>query len=82
MVCDFCSGRGWVRARRVPAVHCTLCGGKGELSWGQVSRLLKEDPTTLARVREGRSRIKTCRRVLDKVMRLLYPKGQTELLSG
>jgi len=81
MKCDLCFGRGWVRARRVPAVACSFCGGKGELSWGAVARKIGEDPTTLARMRQGRSRVETCLRVLNKVAKLLWPRGQQEMFE-
>jgi hypothetical protein len=81
VICDPCSGRGWVRAKHVPAVACSLCGGKGELSWGALARKINEYPGTLARVRQGRSRVETYRRVLDKVCKLLWPKGQQGLFS-
>ena len=81
MRCDLCQGRGWVPAKRVPAVACSFCSGKGEVSWGTVARKLDEDPGTLARLRQGRSRVETCRRVLDKVSKLLWPKGQAEMFE-
>ena len=81
MICEICSGRGWVHAKRVPAVACDFCGGTGEISWGAFARKIDEDLTTLARVRQGRSRVKTCLRVLDKVCKLLWPRGQTEMFS-
>ena len=81
MICDVCHGRGWIRSRTVPAVHCNLCDGRGEVSWGQVARKIDEDPGTLARVRQLRCRPETAQRVLDKVCKLLWPRGQQGLFS-
>jgi len=81
MTCDVCTGRGWVLNRQKLADPCPLCGGRGELSWGAFARKINEDPGTLARIRQGRSRIATCRRVLDKVCKVLWPKGQQGLFS-
>lgn len=81
MICDVCAGRGWLPSPRAGggADPCWLCGGKREPSWGEVARMLDEDPDTLARVRQMRSRPKTAERVFDKVCKLLWPKGQTEM---
>jgi len=82
MICEVCSGRGWVLAHRSKlAEPCGFCGSKGELSWGAVARKLGERPATLARLRQLRSRPKTARRVLDKVCKVLWPRGQAELFS-
>ena len=81
MKCEVCDGRGWVRGKRYPAEQCGFCGGKGELSWGAVAKKLGERPATLARLRQLRSRPKTARRVLDKISKLLWPKGQVEMFS-
>ena len=82
MICEVCGGRGWVLNRlKKLGEPCSFCGGRGELSWGAVARKLGERPTTLARVRQLRSRTATCQRVLGKVSKLLWPRGQLELLS-
>lgn len=81
MKCDPCLGRGWVAARAVPAVACSFCGGKGELSWGQVARKLDEDPDTLARVRQLRCKPATAERVFKKISEVLWPSGQTGLFE-
>jgi len=84
MVCEICLGRGWLANPRAPLVladRCHLCGGKGSLSWGEVARKLDELPDTLARVRQLRSKPETCQRVLDKVCKLLWPKGQRGLFT-
>jgi hypothetical protein len=79
MKCDLCLGRGWALDHHKLAVPCSFCAGRGEISWGLVARKLDEDPGTLARMRIGRSRRETCLRVLDKVCRALWPKGQQEM---
>ena len=81
MICEVCSGRGWVAGRRYPAEQCGFCGGKGELSWGAVAKKLDEHPSTLARLHQLRSRSATARRVLDKVCKVLWPRGQVEMFS-
>ena len=81
MTCDICGGRGWLRARAVPAVECHFCGGRGELSWGRVAKMLDEDPDTLARVRHGRSKPETAQRVFNKICKMLWPKGQQEMFT-
>ncbi len=81
MKCEVCSGRGWVPARAVPAIACSFCDGKGELSWGQVARKLGEDPDTIARIRQGRSRPATAERVFKKISEILWPTGQTGLFE-
>jgi len=53
----------------------------GKWSWRTAAKKLDEHRDTLARVWEGRSRTKTYLRVLDKVCKLLWPKGQQGLFS-
>lgn len=48
------------------------------MSWGAVARKLGERPETLSRVRQMRSKQKTCLRVFNKVVTLLWP-GQQEM---
>lgn len=82
MTCDFCTGRGWVLNRATKlADPCPVCNGRTELSWGALARKIGEDPGTIARVRQGRSRQETYLRVLDKVCKLLWPRGQQGLFS-
>jgi len=73
MTCEPCKGRGWVPHPTRTAVVCSICGGRAELSWGMLARKLGENPRTLARVRQGRSKSKTCMRVLVKVAAILWP---------
>jgi len=83
MTCEICGGKGWIANPRAPALvdRCHLCDGRGSLSWGQAARKLDELPSTLARVRQLRSKPETCVRVLDKVCKLLWPKGQLRLFT-
>jgi len=68
MICCVCAGRGWSkRPDRDWPDACKFCEGRGQISWGFVAKRLDEDPATLARVREGRSKVATCVRVLEKV---------------
>jgi hypothetical protein len=82
MICDLCSGRGWfsTKTNHWPR-PCNFCNGAGRISWGRAARQLGEDPETLARIRQGKSRQKTCLRVLDKIAKILWPKGQQEMFG-
>lgn len=74
MICETCSGRGWIPDRVRTAVPCPFCNGRSDVSWGFVARKLGEHPATLARVRQLRSKEKVCLRVLEKISKLLWPK--------
>lgn len=80
MTWEPCLGRGWVAHPTRTAVPCPICNGRGELSWWALAKKLGEQPATLARIRQGRSKVKTCMRVLEKVQKLLWPK-QKELFT-
>jgi hypothetical protein len=81
MICEVCTGRGWIRHPTRTAVECPFCGGRAELSWGFVARKINEHPATLARVRQLRSKEKVCLRVLEKVASLLWPPKQSEMFQ-
>jgi len=81
MICEICigksgTGKGWTLNELSQPVPCPLCRGRGELSWYALAKRLKEQPSTIARVRQGRSKPKTSWRVFEKVCALLWPKGQ------
>jgi hypothetical protein len=59
---------------------CPTCKGRGELHLAEVARLLGENETTLKKLMKlrGRMRVRTCRRILDKVAKVVWPK-QPEL---
>jgi len=73
LLCDRCSGRGWVYAKSATDFSdpCPLCKGKGSFTLYKLSRLLNEQLTTLKRVAKGKARASTCARVFEKVMELL-----------
>jgi hypothetical protein len=80
VICEPCQKRGWVAHPTRTAVECPVCHGKGEISsWG-LAKKLGERPETLARVRDMRSKQKTCMRVLEKIAKLMWPK-QKELFT-
>lgn len=51
---------------------CPVCGGSGFWSLAKLAGLLLENEETLRKLARGRQpmRVKTCQRVLDKVLRL------------
>lgn len=59
---------------------CKVCEGRGELHLAEVARLLDESEQTLTRLLRGRQkmRVKTCRRILDKVATVLWPAPQKQ----
>lgn len=71
MICEPCNAKGWLPHPTLTAITCSVCQGKGELTWGALARLLQEYPTTIARVRQLRSKQEVNLRVLDKVCALL-----------
>jgi len=81
VTCEVCGGRGWLKRQNAFPAFCHFCSGKSKLSWRDIARKLDEDPDTLTRMFQGRSRKKTCLRVLDKVSKLLWPRGQTEMFQ-
>jgi len=68
--CALCSGRGWILVRGA-AAPCPFCGGRARLTWADIARRIDEDPETIGRLLKGRSRRKTCLRVLEKAARWL-----------
>lgn len=69
--CDNCRGSGWIKKSNVLdewAQHCSLCGGKGELSLHLIANAIEEDPGVLYRLFHMRVRPKTARRLLDKLL--------------
>jgi hypothetical protein len=80
MTCEICNNRGWIPHPTRTAVECPFCGGRSDISWGFVARKLGEHPSTLARVRQMRSKEKVCLRVLGKLADLLWPK-QPEMFT-
>jgi hypothetical protein len=70
--CPACAGRGWSfdsDKRLEWAESCKSCGGIGRFTLYRLADKLEEDPETLQRVAEGRSRSATCHRVLQKIVR-------------
>ena len=72
--------RGLIHLRSGFADPCQICAGKGELHLAEVARLLNEDATTLAKLLRGKRkmRVKTCRRILDKVARVVWPEPEKQ----
>jgi hypothetical protein len=90
MICDVCAGRGWLVAQpiRGPLLssisfpdRCFACAGSGKLSWGRIAALLDEDDGTVRRVNRGKARVKTAKRVFEKVCEVLGWKRQTEMFG-
>jgi hypothetical protein len=48
-----------------------MCGGKGSIAEHAIAKMLGEDPATLRRVSEGRSRASTCSRVFAACLDVL-----------
>jgi DnaJ-class molecular chaperone len=70
VICDACRGRGFVTGVGEWPERCATCGGKGHLTKKKVAEALGVDVGTLKRMERGRSRVKTCERVLEKLSRL------------
>lgn len=85
--CPTCNGRGWViydkkggkilPPQAVPISlwweYCPTCKGSCYFTLGSLARKLDEDPATLERLTDLRirSRVKTCTRILDKVLKMM-----------
>jgi hypothetical protein len=63
------------------ADRCFACAGSGKLTWGRVAALLDEDDGTIRRVNRGKARVKTTRRVFEKVCEVLGWRKQTEMFG-
>jgi hypothetical protein len=71
--CPQCDGNGWQPGPDDWWIYCPTC--KGECSWtlNGLANKLEEDPKTLERLVDLRirSRVKTCTRILDKLIAMM-----------
>jgi hypothetical protein len=67
--CSICTGRGWVGGSEWPDV-CETCSGRGSFSLFKLGELLSEDPGTLKRIDELKSKPATAERVFGKLMEM------------
>jgi len=72
--CDRCGGGGVKLAPSWEAcAACTLCGGRGIISFGELSNLLREHESTLRGVEDPRHKTRrfTAMRILNKLTEVL-----------
>ena len=67
-LCELCNGNGWVPGSREWPEKCPCCNGAGRLTFGELAKLLEEDPETLRRTMIFRNRRSTAQRILYKVV--------------
>jgi len=58
---------------------CSFCEGRGQLALAELARKLDEDPVIIQRLTKPRRkmRVKTCQRLLKKLMDVIAPKQPT-----